>query len=93
MAGWTRRCVRRERWYGTVVSAVPLVELAAANRWCDYFVVLVATSANSRVQLAHIESDDDKTLNRFADGLIAAETQVVMDGHAGYNMASLGERL
>ena len=71
----------------------PLLNWAAASRLSGYFVVLVATEANSRVRLAHVENNDAKTLSRFADGLIAAETQVVMDGHAGYNMTSLGERL
>ena len=71
----------------------PLLNWAAASRLSGYFVVLVATEANSRVRLAHVENNDAKTLNRFADGLIASETQVVTDGHAGYNMTSLGERL
>jgi len=30
--------------------------------------------------------------NRFADGQVAADAQVVSDGHAGYNRKSLGER-
>ena len=55
-------------------------------------MVLVATEANGRVRLAHVENNDAATLKRFADGQIAAETQVVTDGHAGYNTTSLGAR-
>jgi transposase-like protein len=55
-------------------------------------LVLVAAEANGRVRLAHAESNDERTLKRFADGQIAAKAQVVTDGHAGYNSESLGKR-
>jgi Zn ribbon nucleic-acid-binding protein/transposase-like protein len=55
-------------------------------------LVLVATEAGGRVRLAHVENNDEGTLERFADGEIAADTHVVTDGHAGYNKKSLGER-
>ena len=55
-------------------------------------LVLVATETGGRVRLAHVENNDEGTLERFADAEIAAETQVVTDGHAGYNKKSLGER-
>ena len=55
-------------------------------------LVLVAAEANGRVRLAHADNNDAGTLKRFADGQIALGTQVVTDGHAGYNAKSLGER-
>ena len=55
-------------------------------------MVLVAAEANGRVRLAHVENNDAATLKKFADGQIAAETEVVTDGHAGYNATSLAER-
>ena len=55
-------------------------------------LVLVAAEANGRVRLAHADNNDAGTLKRFADGHIAADTEVVTDGHAGYNEESLGER-
>jgi len=55
-------------------------------------LVLVAAEANGRVRLAHAESNDEGTIGRFADGQIAADAQVVTDGHAGYNSDSLGKR-
>jgi transposase-like protein/Zn ribbon nucleic-acid-binding protein len=55
-------------------------------------LVLVATEAGGRVRLAHVENNDEGTLERFADAEIAADTHVVTDGHAGYNKKSLGER-
>jgi Zn ribbon nucleic-acid-binding protein len=55
-------------------------------------LVLVAAEANGRVRLAHVENNDEGTLKRFADGQIAADTDVVTDGHAGYNRESLGKR-
>jgi Zn ribbon nucleic-acid-binding protein/transposase-like protein len=55
-------------------------------------LVLVAAEANGRVRLAHVENNDEGTLKRFADGQIAADADVVTDGHAGYNSESLGKR-
>lgn len=55
-------------------------------------LVLVAAEANGRVRLVHVENNDAGTLERFADGEIAADTEVVTDGHAGYSKRSLGER-
>ena len=55
-------------------------------------LVLVAAEANGRVRLAHVENNDEGTCKRFADGQIAADTDVVTDGHAGYNRESLGKR-
>ncbi len=55
-------------------------------------LVLVAAEANGRVRLAHVETNDTGTLERFAEGQIAADARVVTDGHAGYNEKSLGER-
>ena len=55
-------------------------------------LVLVAAEANGRVRLAHAETNDAATCQRFADAQIAAETQVVTDGLASYNGASLGKR-
>jgi transposase-like protein/Zn ribbon nucleic-acid-binding protein len=55
-------------------------------------LVLVATEAGGRVRLAHVETNDEGTIERFADAEIAADTHVVTDGHAGYNKKSLGER-
>jgi hypothetical protein len=55
-------------------------------------LVLAAAEANGRIRLAHADNNDAHTLKRFADGQIAAGTQVVTDGHAGYNDKSLGLR-
>ena len=55
-------------------------------------LVLVAAEANGRVRLAHVENNDKDTCKRFADGQIAADANVVTDGHAGYDEKSLGER-
>jgi len=55
-------------------------------------LVLVAAEANGRVRLAHVENNDKDTCKRFADGQIAADANVVTDGHAGYDKKSLGER-
>jgi hypothetical protein len=55
-------------------------------------LVLVAAEANGRVRLAHVETNDEGTCKRFAEGQIAADAHVVTDGHAGYNRESLGER-
>jgi transposase-like protein len=56
-------------------------------------LVLVAAEANGRVRLAHAESNDEGSCQRFADGEIAADAHVVTDGHAGYNEKSLGARV
>jgi len=53
-------------------------------------LVLVAAEANGRVRLAHVENNDKDTCKRFADGQIAADANVVTDGHAGYDEKSLG---
>jgi hypothetical protein len=55
-------------------------------------LVLVAAEVDGRVRLAHAETNDEGTLKSFADSQIASDTQVVTDGHAGYNSDSLGER-
>lgn len=55
-------------------------------------LVLVAAEANGRVRLAHVENNDTGTCERFVSGQIVAEAHVVTDGHAGYNVKSLGER-
>ena len=55
-------------------------------------LVLVAAEAGGRVRLAHAANNDAATLKRFADGQIAADSQIVTDGHAGYSKKSLGER-
>ena len=55
-------------------------------------LVLVAAEADGRVRLAHAENNDEGTIKRFADGQIAADAQVVSDGHAGYNKRSLDKR-
>jgi len=55
-------------------------------------LVLVAAEANGRVRLAHVENNDEGTIERFAEGQIAADAQVVTDGLASYNSDSLGER-
>jgi Transposase zinc-ribbon domain/ISXO2-like transposase domain len=53
-------------------------------------LVLVASEANGRVRLAHVDNNDKGTVKRFADGQIAADARVVTDGHAGYDAKSLG---
>jgi transposase-like protein/Zn ribbon nucleic-acid-binding protein len=55
-------------------------------------LVLVAAEAGGRVRLAHAANNDAATLKRFADGQIAADSQIVTDGHAGYSKKSLGDR-
>jgi transposase-like protein len=55
-------------------------------------LVLVAAEVDGRVRLAHAETNDEDTLKSFADSQIASDTQVVTDGLASYNRASLGER-
>lgn len=55
-------------------------------------LVLVAAEANGRVRLAHADNNDKETCKRFADTEIAADAQVVTDGHAGYGEDSLGTR-
>ena len=55
-------------------------------------LVLVAAEANGRVRLAHANNNDEGTIERFADGQIADDAQVVTDGHAGYNKRSLDKR-
>jgi transposase-like protein len=55
-------------------------------------LVLVASEAGCRVRLAHAANSVAGTLKRFADGQIAADSQIVTDGHAGYNKKSLGGR-
>jgi Zn ribbon nucleic-acid-binding protein len=54
-------------------------------------LVLVAAEANGRVRLAHAANNDEGTLKRFADGQITAHAEVLTDGLASYNAASLGE--
>jgi len=55
-------------------------------------LVLVAAEADGRVRLAHAENNDEGTIERFAEGQIAADARVVTDGHAGYNKRSLDKR-
>jgi hypothetical protein len=55
-------------------------------------LVLVAAEVGGRLRLAHAETNDEATLERFADGQIETQAHVVTDGHAGYNSESLGER-
>ena len=55
-------------------------------------LVLVAAEANGRVRLAHAATNDEATIERFANCQIAADAQVVSDGHAGYNARSLDRR-
>jgi transposase-like protein len=55
-------------------------------------LVMVAAEVNGRARLAHVENNDTNTCKQFADGQIAADARVVTDGHAGYNVRSLGER-
>ncbi|MGA1216067.1 MAG: IS1595 family transposase [Candidatus Nanopelagicales bacterium] len=55
-------------------------------------LVLVAAEKDGRVRLAHADSNDTGTLQRFADEEVDAAAHVVTDGHAGYNETSLGER-
>jgi Zn ribbon nucleic-acid-binding protein len=55
-------------------------------------LVLVAAEANGRVRLAHADNNDKDTVKHFADGQLAADANVVTDGHAGYSKKSLGER-
>ena len=55
-------------------------------------LVLVAAESGGRVRLAHAANNDAATLKRFADGQIAAQAEIVTDGHAGYNKKSLGDR-
>ena len=60
-------------------------------------MVLVATETDpetglGRVRLAHAENNDEDTLKRFADAALATDAAVTSDGHAGYNVASLGKR-
>ena len=55
-------------------------------------LVLVAAEAGGRVRLAHALNNDAATLKTFADGQIAAEAEIVTDGHAGYSQKSLGNR-
>ena len=55
-------------------------------------LVLVASEANGRVRLAHVDNNDKGTVKRFADGQIAVDAHVVTDGHAGYDAKSLGKR-
>jgi transposase-like protein len=55
-------------------------------------LVLVAAEAGGRVRLAHADTNDEATLERFADGQVAADAHVVTDGLASYNEESLGER-
>jgi len=55
-------------------------------------LILVAAEADGRVRLAHVETNDEATLKRFADGQIAADAHVVTDGLASYNSESLGKR-
>jgi hypothetical protein len=52
----------------------------------------VVPEANGRERLAYVENNDAGTLEHFAEGQLAAHTQVVMDGHAGYSAKSLGKR-
>ena len=44
------------------------------------------------MRLAHADNNDEGTLKSFADNQIAPDTEVVTDGLASYNSASLGER-
>jgi transposase-like protein/Zn ribbon nucleic-acid-binding protein len=55
-------------------------------------LILVAAEPNHRVRLAHAANNDAATCKRFADGQIAPASAVTTDGHAGYNVASLGKR-
>jgi hypothetical protein len=55
-------------------------------------LVLVAAEADGRVRLAHAENNDEGTIERFAEGQIAADAQVMTDGLASYNERSLDER-
>ena len=55
-------------------------------------LILVAAESDGRVRLAHVETNDEATLKRFADGQIAADAHVVTDGLASYNSESLGKR-
>jgi ISXO2 transposase-like protein len=55
-------------------------------------LILVAAEVDGRVRLAHADNNDEGTLKSFADSQIASDAQVVTDGLASYNSASLGER-
>ncbi len=55
-------------------------------------LILVAAEADGRVRLAHAGNNDEGTIERFAYGQIAADAEVVTDGHAGYNERSLDKR-
>ncbi len=55
-------------------------------------MVLVAAQRAGRVRLAHAENNDEKTLQRFADDNVTADTLVTTDGLASYNRRSLGAR-
>ena len=52
----------------------------------------MAAEAGGRVRLAHAENNDGGTLKLFASGQVAADANVVTDGHAGYNEKSLEKR-
>ncbi len=55
-------------------------------------LVLVASEADGRVRLAHVENNDTDTCKLFAAGQIAPDARVASDGHAGYNAKSLEKR-
>lgn len=55
-------------------------------------LVLVAAETDGRVRLAHADNNDEGTIERFAEGQIAADAQVMSDGLASYNKRSLDKR-
>jgi len=55
-------------------------------------LVLSAAEPGGRVRMAHADTNDERTIKRFADGQIAPDTHVVTDGLASYNKRSLGTR-
>lgn len=46
-----------------------------------------------RVRLAHADNNDAETCKHFVDNEVGTQAKVTTDGHAGYNVTSLGERL
>jgi transposase-like protein len=55
-------------------------------------MVHVATETDGRVRLAHALTNDEETIKPFADANVSPDATVTTDGHAAYNVASLGAR-
>ena len=55
-------------------------------------LVLIAAEKAGRARLVHAANNDAQTVKTFVDREVSIDARITTDGHAGYNVKSLGER-